>query len=108
MHELDCAQRIFGQMTRLSKGGKKDFVVKVAKNHDAAEIAGILKGIVQASRENIGFSVEAVPVKIKCEGCGFAGNVDVPFSAVSLRAVCPSCKSNRTRTVSNEVEVSYA
>ena len=107
MHELKYAQKIFEEM-KSSKNGKKNFLIKVTKNHDTEEIEEMLRNMIEYSGKKINFSIEPVPVIIKCEYCNFVGHVDMPFSTVGFRAICPSCKKNKTKIVSEEIEVKYA
>lgn len=107
MHELKYAQKIFEEMKK-SKNEKNNFLIKVTKNHDTKEIEEMLKDMIEYSGEKIKFSIEPTPIKIKCEYCDFVGNVDMPFSTVGFRAICPSCKKNRTKIISEEIEVKHA
>ena len=105
MHELKYAQQIYKEM---KSNSKKNFLIKIAKNHDAVEIEEILRDMMESSGERINFSIEPKPIKIKCEYCNFVGYVDMPFSTVGFRAICPSCKKNNTKIISKEIEVEYA
>lgn len=105
MHELKYAQQIYKEM---KSNTKKNFLIKIAKNHDTQEIEEMLRDMIESSGKKINFSIEPMSIKIKCEYCNYVGYVDMPFSTVGFRAICPSCKKNKTKIISKEIEVEYA